>query len=139
MDILKHEIGFKLNEFQQQEILSINESIAQIIINMFLMRQGNLPGLPHIGLNIRDYLNRHEDEIDAEDLKAKIMSQCHELIPGLITNNINVYTSLDNNNRTVLIISIGLTDKSENDLVYFGFRKDADGRINYLFEFEKLI
>jgi hypothetical protein len=103
------------------------------------MRPGNLPGLPHIGLNIREYLNRIEDEVDSEDLKSKIMSQCHQLVPGLVTNDINVYTSLDNNNRMVLIISIGLTDKSENDLVYFGFKREEDGSINYLFEFEKLL
>ena len=139
MDILKHEISMSLNEFQEQKYLDINNSIAQVILNILLLKPGNLPGLPHIGVNIKSYLHRVDTEWDPEDLKALIMAQCSELISGLITNNIDIFYTSDNNNRPILIVSVGLNDLSNNNLINFGFMKNSDGSVSYLYDFENQI
>jgi hypothetical protein len=136
VEILKHEVSLELNDFQEQKYLDINHSVAQVILNILLMRPGNMPGLPHIGVNIKEYLYKLEDTIDPEELKAKIMAQCVELMPGLITNNIDIFFTNDQNGRPMLIISVGLNDLSQNNLINFGFIKNNDGSINYLYEFE---
>jgi hypothetical protein len=136
MDILKHEITMSLNDFQEQNFLDISHSVAQVILNILLMRPGNMPGLPQIGINIKQYLYKVESEWDPENLKSLLMAQCTELIPGLISNKIDIYYTNDNQDRPILIVAVGLNDLSEYNLINFGFLKNEDGRIQYLYDFE---
>ena len=136
MDITKPELDLALDSFQKQKLLGINESIAQLLINLFLMRPGNLPGLPHLGINIREELYRHEANIDTEGLKSKIAGQCSELLPGLVTDNISLVFIPDYQNQSLLIVSVGLFD---NSTLNIGFTTGGStGELQYRYEFEKL-
>ena len=53
---IPRDVGFGLNDFQEMQVYSEGESIARYLSNILLMRPGNLPGLPHIGLNIKDFV-----------------------------------------------------------------------------------
>ena len=68
---IPRDVGFGLNDFQEMQVYSEGESIARYLSNILLMRPGNLPGLPHIGLNIRELLYCNMGEIDSQDLKDK--------------------------------------------------------------------
>ena len=137
MEILKPELDLGLNSFQQQKIFTINESIAQIIINLFLMRPGNIPGLPHLGINIREYLYQTEATMDTELLKSKIAGQCSELLPGLVTGAIEVVFIPNYKEQSMLIVTINLYD---NSALNVGFTQSGvTGELQYKYEFEKLL
>jgi hypothetical protein len=136
-DIFKSEILLELNNFQKQKLLDPNNSIAQIIINLFLMRPGNIPGLPHIGINIKDYLYKTDTEINPDDIKSRIASQCNELLPGVVTGDIDIVLVPDFQGKSILLISIGIFDANT---LHVGFTKNsATGDLEYLYEFEKAL
>lgn len=134
MEILKSEMDLSLDNFQNQKLYSTPESIAQIILNIMLMRPGTLPGLPHIGIDIREYLYKHVDTFNTEELKAKLMSQCTELLPGFVTGDIDIYF-VDHKGQPLLIIAIGVAVNSS--LLNIGITQDETGNLQYLYEFEK--
>lgn len=135
MEILKSELDLSLDNFQNQKLYSTPESIAQIILNIILMRPGSLPGLPHIGIDIREYLYKHVDTFNTEELKAKLMSQCTELLPGFVTGDIDLYFVDDHKGQPLLIIAIGVAVNSS--LLNIGITKNETGDLTYLYEFEK--
>jgi hypothetical protein len=137
-DIMKHEMTLSLNNFQKQELLDLNHSIARIILNIFLLRRGNIPGLPHIGVNIREYLYKSPEEFDSQNLKNLALAQCSELLPGFITGNIDIYFIADLNGQPLIIISVGIADMTESNLINFGFTlSGATGDLQSFYDFEK--
>jgi hypothetical protein len=128
------ELALNLNNFQQQKILSINDSVAQILINLFLMRPGNLPSLPHIGINLPDYLYRTAGEINVDELKNTIATQCNELLNGVVTGEIDVIFLPDYKGQPMLIVAVEILNTVT---VNIGFTKSAaTNELNYLYQFE---
>jgi hypothetical protein len=101
------------------------------------MRPGNIPGLPHLGINIKEYLYRTEANIDTEQLKSKIAGQCSELLPGLVTGAIEVVLIPNYKDQSLLIVTVNLFD---NSALNIGFSQSGvNGELQYKYEFEKLL
>jgi hypothetical protein len=132
MSGFKSELVFGLDNFQRQKVLDSNNSLAQVILNIFFMRPGNLPSLPHIGINITSYLYKFEDELDAEGLKEKIYSQCSELIPYLDIGNIKIFVANYKGNG-ILMIAIPIIG---GDNILYAFTKDSTGNVLFNYDFE---
>ena len=72
---IKHELTFGIDNFGKQNMLSKSESVAQVLINLLFMRPGQMPSLPHLGINIKQYLYKFEEDIDVtEDTIYRIAS-----------------------------------------------------------------
>jgi len=133
MDTFKKELDFGVDNFQKQKVLDNNQSIAQIIVNLFFMRPGNLPSLPHIGINIHQYLYTLDDQVDVDKLKENIYKQCPALIPYLNMGEVKVFVAEYKGNGILMVVIPLLTDS--NTLI-IGFTKDKSGDIlfNYTVE-----
>lgn len=136
MSGLKSEVTFGTDNFNNQKVLSSEESLAQILLNLLLMRPGNMPGLPHLGINIRQYLYSFTDEIDVDGLKNKIYSQSSELLPYLITGDIKI-ANVQQNGQNILIIAIPIPSQNNDDAILFGFSKNADGTLTANYQIDK--
>ena len=53
---LPKDVGYGLDDFQRMKVYSESESMARYILTILLTRPGNYPGLPHIGLNVKQLL-----------------------------------------------------------------------------------
>jgi hypothetical protein len=135
MEPFKNEVIFGADNFQQPKILSSKESIAQVLLNLFFMRPGNLPSLPHIGINIREYLYRMEDDLDAEELKAKLYDQASVLIPYISLGDVRIFVT-SYNGQSLLIVSIPVFDDSQNNSIVYGFSKDQSGNTIFNYQFQ---
>lgn len=134
---LKVEVTFGLDPFQQPEKLSFKDSIAQIVINMFLMRPGNLPSLPHIGINISQYLYVIEEELDVENLKRDIYNQASELLPFVAIGDIQIFiTPVYDVDTLIVVIPINYETET-SDALMIGFQNTSNGNdvvFNYQFQ-----
>ena len=130
----KKEVDFGLDNFQRQRVLSINQSIAQIIINLFFMRPGNIPSLPHIGINIKQYLYNLEYGIDVDGLKENIYKQCPALIPYLNMGEVKVFVA-DYKGQGILMVSIPIL--TDNTTLLLGFTKNNSGDILFNYNIEE--
>ena len=90
-----YDITFEMNEFNQPKLKSEIELVKDVILRSeerrvgkecyLFSKPGQYPSLPDIGLDIQSILYSFFDELDTEDLKAKLRDQCEAL--GVFLNN----------------------------------------------------
>lgn len=131
----KKEMDFSLDNFGNQKYYTASESIGNAILNLFFMRPGCMPSMPHLGLNINKYLYNLEDEIDVNEIKNNLTSQCSELLPYLILGEVRVFLQTIKG-QSVLMITIQVeTDGTEAETLIYGFSKSkTDGETLYNFQ-----
>lgn len=130
------EVGFGQDNFSKPKILNEKDSISTIILNLLLMKPGNMPSLPHLGINIKKYLYAKEDEINVDDLKNQIYSQCNELFPWLVSDEVKLLTNRVDG-KDVLIIYIPVLLNGEGAIVY-AFQQGTNGDVIHNMAFQEL-
>lgn len=132
--IIKGELDFGLDSFGRQKVMSPEDTLAHLLINLLFMRPGQFPSMPHLGINIRKYLYNFSDELDVETLKSEIQSQCLILVPYLdLTGMVLDVIDYLNDSFLLLVIPVNFQD-SEKSLI-LGFKTDDD-KVLFDFKFE---
>ncbi len=133
----KYEVDFGVNNFQQPKVLNAKDSIAQIILNLFMMRPGSMPSLPDIGINIGSYLYMLEGDVDLEEIKTKIFSQCTDLLSFLSIGDIKIFFApYQGQSMLVVVLPIqGLDD--DEQMLLMGFTKDQNNGLLFNYQFEQ--
>lgn len=117
-----NEILFTLDNFQNAKLLSTRETVAQQLINLFLMRPGNLPSLPHVGINIEQYLYRLQGDFDPDEIKQKLYNQCSELLSYISLGEIQIFITIYKG-QDVLIAAIPIVGIDDGATLLLGFTK----------------
>lgn len=118
---MKQELEFGLDNFGKQKKLSLENTIAKMVLNLFLLKPGQLPSLPHVGMDIQQYLYRTIEDIDVDELKRNIVSQCETLSTYVDISSVRVLLFPYQDNALLYIIIPLLI---ENDTLMIGFKKD---------------
>ncbi len=132
---IENELGMSTDDFGQQKVYNEKESIVQTILNILFMKPGNLPNLPHIGLDISQYLYQHEDGIDTWELRTQITSQCSELLPYLISGDV-VVTFTEHESIQMLLIGIPITIRAEQETLVLGLSPKSGNSLYSASEFK---
>ena len=103
--------------------MSQAETITQMLVNLFLMRPGQLPSLPHIGLDIRQYMYSFEDEVDVSLIRNKISAQCPDLMQYIDSANMQLIM-VPYKEDTILYFFIPLTI-DDNYAISIGFKRSS--------------
>ena len=122
------DVSFKFNKYGEPELLSLKDSVAQQIVNALFMVPGNLPSLPHIGVNIRQYLYKNEAEISSSDIEQKLKDACGVMMSSVVIKSVDVSVQLSSNKQAVFLVMVSLafpknmsdkdtTNKPNNDTV----------------------
>lgn len=120
---IKHELTFGIDNFGKQNMLSKSESVAQVLINLLFMRPGQMPSLPHLGINIKQYLYKFEEDIDVTVIRNHISSQCSALLPYLKLSSMQVILVPDES-QTILFIYIPLSSLLNDETMILGIKRD---------------
>lgn len=134
---LPKDVGYGLNGFQRMQVYSESESIARYILDILLTRPGNYPGLPHLGLNVKQYLYHDIKDFDSNMLKEQIYAQCNALMPNIISEDIFVgfvnYNGID-----FLLIRIPVEVNEAKQVINYAFYQNELREIKFDFEFENI-
>jgi hypothetical protein len=87
---LGYDVSFALDDFGKPRLRSEAELMKNVVLFVLFSKPGQYPSLPNIGLDIQSLLYSYYDEIDSNDLKAKIVSQCTALGTYFDSGNIIV-------------------------------------------------
>ena len=137
--IIKGEIQFGENDFGSQIILSDKDTLVQLLLNVLFMRPGQLPSMPHIGINIRHYLYSFDDEIDCDEIKTKINEQCSFLTPYMELVDIQTYV-VDYKGQPVIMIIIPVYISGEKESLILGISKNTESnKVTFNYKFDKNI
>ena len=132
---LPKDVGYGLDDFQRMKVYSESESIARYILTILLTRPGNYPGLPHIGLNVKQLLYDDLNEFNATSLKERIYDQCSALLPHIVGDD--VYAGLiEYNGTTFLLIRVSVEVNSKMQKINYAFYQDELRELKFDFQIE---
>lgn len=128
---LPRDVGLGKDHFQKSKIFNETDSLVNYILNILLMRPGNIPSMPELGVNIGQYIQPNmQKELNTEFIKGLIVSNCEDLLPYLSADEIIVTIAQDDYGRDVLIIKLPLvmdeSSKVEQDIYYAFYRNELN-------------
>ena len=125
---IQREVQFGLDDFKKPKVLSEIESIVQLFTNILFLRPGDLPSLPHIGINIRQYLYTFKEDFDTEGIKSKIRNNCSELRAYIDFSNmiLTITEDSDPNFDSILFIYAPLLGQYSDKSLLIGFRSSKN-------------
>lgn len=133
---LPRDVGFGKDNFQKSKIFDQQDSLVNYILNILLMKPGNLPSQPLLGVDITKYIQNNMETLDTETLKGLITSNCQDLISYITNDDIYVGVVTDNEGKGVLVIKIPiLIDVEEENQVdvYYAFYRDELNNLQFNF------
>lgn len=128
---LPRDVGIDKDNFQKSRIFNETDSLINYILNILLMRPGNMPGMPELGVNIGQYVHPSmQSSINSEKIKGLITSNCENLLPYLTADEVFVGVAQDEYGRDVLLIKIPLildkASQEEKDIYYAFYRNELN-------------
>ena len=138
---LPRDVGLVKDDFQKSTIYNKYQSLVNYILNILLMKPGNLPTMPNIGVDITKYIKNNMSEIlDPEQIRGLIATNCKELLPFIDYSRIFV-ANVDNvNEKNYLIISIPLIEDPDDEktiTAYYAFYRDELNKLHFSFQIEE--
>lgn len=135
---LPRDIGFDKDNFQKSKIYNTTDSLVNYILNILIMRPGNMPGMPEMGINIGQYVHPNmQTQLDVNMLKGLILSNCEALLPYLSSDDLYIGVVRDEDDRDILLIKIPLlvdeSSREEKDVYYAFYRSQLNElKFNFL-------
>lgn len=133
---LPRDVGLDKDFYQKSRIFKETDSLVNYILNILLMRPGNMPSMPHIGINIGQYVQpTMQQQLDVELIKGLIVSNCEDLLPQLSTDELLVTVVIDEFNKPVLLIKIPIyVDEEEIKFdAYYAFYRNTLNELEFNF------
>lgn len=133
---LPRDVGLDKDFYQKSRIFKETDSLVNYILNILLMRPGNMPSMPHIGINIGQYVQpTMQQQLDVELIKGLIVSNCEDLLPQLSTDELLVTVVMDEFNKPVLLIKIPIyVDEEEIKFdAYYAFYRNTLNELEFNF------
>lgn len=123
---------FGTNDYGKQKMLTENQTLANNFLMLLLGKPGFFPSLPMIGIDIEQYLYAFIDEINIEQLKAKIAVQCSDFLPAINQGNFDIQKTTMKN-RTLLVFTLpSISDTNEYPII-LGVTTNDSGEVIYRF------
>lgn len=134
---LPRDVGLGKDNFQKSKIFNETDSLINYILNILLMRPGNMPSMPEIGVNIGQYIQPSmQKRLDTEFIKGLIVSNCEAILPYLVSEELIVSIVRDSFDRDVLLIKIPLVVESDSRVekdVYYAFYRNELNELEFNF------
>lgn len=134
---LPRDIGLDKDNFQKSRIFNETDSLVNYILNILVMRPGNIPGMPELGVNIGQYVHPGmQGKIDVNQIKGLILSNCEQLMPYLIADKMVVAIVKDQYGKDVLLIKIAVgveQDSRQQKDIYYAFYRNELNELEFNF------
>ena len=134
---LQRDIGMDKDNFQKSRIFNETDSLVNYILNILVMRPGNIPGMPELGVNIGQYVHSGmQGKIDVNQIKGLIISNCEQLMPYLIADKMVVAVVKDQYGKDVLLIKIAVgveQDSRQQKDIYYAFYRNELNELEFNF------
>ena len=129
---------FGLDAFGNPKVLNESQTLINNILMLLFMKQGAYPSLPKMGIEIQRYLYEFFDEIDTEDIKARIASQCSEFVPEVQSGELDVIKTVYYG-QPCLLVTMPIRVDDELTGLIIGISLDSIGSLIYNSKLDKSI
>lgn len=123
---------FTVNDYNKPKMLTPKETYVNNILMLLFGKPGFYPSIPSLGLNIKQYLYKFEDEINTEDIKNQLVEQCSDFLPEVNSGDLDVISTVYNE-RPLLIFKLPNIDDTKSYEVAIGVTTNDKGEMIYNF------
>lgn len=136
--ILGYDILMDVDEFHKPRVISTFQMCINSVLTLLLMKPGQYPSIPELGINIEQYLFEYADDKTLPDkITNEINEQCNRLQLAGVT--VDCYISKINPSQPELIVEIKGTEyvtyKNEKPVAIYGISYDKLNRV-YLRQYQ---
>ena len=71
---LPRDVGIEKDNFQKSKIFNEVDSLINYILNILIMKPGNLPGMPDVGVDIGKFVSKKEEDIILYEDRKKLLA-----------------------------------------------------------------
>jgi hypothetical protein len=136
--MLKREIDFTTDKYNDPVYLSKRDSVAQLVENALFMKKGNLLSHPDRYVDIERYLNKPVDSIDELRILADLKATIGEDLVGndikSLTFNV-ITTDVNGVDMEVALIVVSLSIDNTDDLMAIALQREKDNVVRYQYSF----
>lgn len=127
---------FGVDKYKEPKLLDMKDTVANAIIDACFMVPGNLPSLPHVGVNIRQYFYKEETSISSDKIKKDLEACCGRTISGATIGKVDFSVQRTNNNDYVfLLILVVSFSPGEEELLGITMKPDKDNYVHFNFDY----
>jgi hypothetical protein len=123
---------YGVNNFNKAKVLTEAETYVNNILAILFGKPGFYPSIPNLGMDIQQELYKFEDEINTDQIKAQLASQCQDFLPIIKDGTMDVLTTTYNNNTMLLFVLPVIIDKN-NTALALGVTVNEKGEMVYNF------
>ena len=129
---LGYDTPLDVNALGKPKVLSTFEMCINSILTLLMMKPGQYPSIPELGIDIESYLHEYADDTTIPDkIKTQLQEQCNRLqLTGI---NIEVSVDRTDPSANALVIIVTGTDRicygSESNQVIIGITYDQLNRL----------
>lgn len=125
--------AFGSSSFNTPRYLSEMMTTATNIITILTARPGFFPSMPELGMNIKQLLYKHIDEIDTDILKVELVKHCSSFITNVRDGSFDVKKVLYQG-KPLLVFVVPITIDTAQQRIAVGLTVNEKGEMMYKFE-----
>ena len=128
------EPSFGLNAFNKAKFKNESETIASAFINLLFGKPGYMPSMPQLGLDIKNTLFMFWDEINPDQIKARILAQCDAFEDYIASGDLDVIkSSVEDQALLVIVVPTQIKDIEKHLVV--AITQNDEGVLNYNYQY----
>lgn len=121
---------FGVDDYKRVKVQSEKETIVNDMLMILYGKPGFYPSIPSLGMNIREYLYRPEDEVNTDQIKSVMRAQCNDFGDYIDDGSLDVVKTTYLGETLIIFIlpevddngeklaALGVTLNSKKELVY---------------------
>ena len=121
--------AFGVNEYGKPKMLTEDQTLVNNFLLLLLGKPGFYPSIPTIGIDIEQYLYTFIDDINLDELKAKIAVQCNDFLPAIREGNFDIQKTVMRD-KILLVFTLPSVAKKQTLL---GVTTDGSGKVIFRF------
>ena len=121
--------AFGVNEYGKPKMLTEDQTLVNNFLLLLLGKPGFYPSIPTIGIDIQQYLYMFIDDINLDELKAKIAVQCNDFLPAIREGNFDIQKTVIRD-KVLLVFTLPTIRKNQSLL---GVTTDGSGKVIFRF------
>lgn len=108
---LGYDVLMDTDSMYKPKVISSFEMCVNIILTLLMMKPGQYPSIPELGINIESYLHEYADDPNIPIIiKDKLMDQCSMLTVAGV--NVDVYFDKTSEGIDALVVEVTGTDRA---------------------------
>ena len=128
---------FGIDSYNRPKVLSESQTVVYNILTLLFGKPGFYPSIPHLGMNIQQYLYSFEDEFDTNYIKAQLASQCSDFIDIIENGSFDVIKSNHNGQPLIIFVIPTIITNTESNL-FLGITVNEKGEYKFNFTFDSI-